>query len=84
MAARVLRVGYYWPTMHIDCVEFSKRYRECQKFGNLHHAPLEKLPNILSLWPFDLWGMDILGPFLIAKGQVKFLLVFIDYFTKWI
>nr|KYP56531.1 Pol polyprotein [Cajanus cajan] len=28
--------------------------------------------------------MDILGPFPPAKGQFKFLLVAIDYFTKWI
>nr|KYP39541.1 hypothetical protein KK1_039143 [Cajanus cajan] len=28
--------------------------------------------------------MDILGPFPPAKGQVKFLLVAIDHFTKWI
>nr|KYP38620.1 Pol polyprotein [Cajanus cajan] len=28
--------------------------------------------------------MDILGPFLMAKGQCKFLLVAVDYFTKWI
>nr|KYP72079.1 Pol polyprotein [Cajanus cajan] len=28
--------------------------------------------------------MDILGPFPPAKGQLKFLLVVIDYFTKWI
>nr|KYP64515.1 Pol polyprotein [Cajanus cajan] len=28
--------------------------------------------------------MDILGPFLIAKGQLKSLIVGIDYFTKWI
>jgi len=28
--------------------------------------------------------MDILGLFPIAKGQVKFLIVVIDYFTKWI
>nr|KYP48303.1 Pol polyprotein [Cajanus cajan] len=28
--------------------------------------------------------MDILGFFPIAKGQCKFLLVAIDYFTKWI
>nr|KYP60613.1 hypothetical protein KK1_023020 [Cajanus cajan] len=27
--------------------------------------------------------MDILGPFPLAKGQLKFLLVAIDYFTKW-
>ena len=28
--------------------------------------------------------MDILGPFSPSKGQVKFLIVAIDYFTKWI
>nr|KYP39629.1 hypothetical protein KK1_039060 [Cajanus cajan] len=28
--------------------------------------------------------MDILGPFPPAKGQVKFLIVAIDHFTKWI
>nr|KYP60940.1 Pro-Pol polyprotein [Cajanus cajan] len=28
--------------------------------------------------------MDILGPFPIAKGQCKFLLVAVDYFTKWV
>nr|KYP76728.1 hypothetical protein KK1_020981 [Cajanus cajan] len=28
--------------------------------------------------------MDILDPFPLAKGQSKFLLVAIDYFTKWI
>nr|KYP51938.1 Pol polyprotein [Cajanus cajan]KYP51944.1 Pol polyprotein [Cajanus cajan] len=27
--------------------------------------------------------MDILGPFPLAKDQLKFLLVAIDYFTKW-
>jgi len=28
--------------------------------------------------------MDILGPFSPDKGQVKFLVVAVDYFTKWI
>jgi len=28
--------------------------------------------------------MDILSPFSPGKGQVKFLIVAIDYFTKWI
>ena len=27
--------------------------------------------------------MDIIGPFKLGKGQCKFLLVGIDYFTKW-
>jgi len=28
--------------------------------------------------------MDILQPFTPSKGEVKFLIVGIDYFTKWI
>ncbi|XP_074342279.1 uncharacterized protein LOC141679772 [Apium graveolens] len=31
-----------------------------------------------------MWGMDILGPFPMASGQRKFIVVAIDYFTKWI
>nr|KYP32931.1 Pol polyprotein [Cajanus cajan] len=38
----------------------------------------------MSPWPFAQWGIDILGPFPPVKGQLKFLLVAIDYFTKWI
>ena len=29
-------------------------------------------------------GIDIVGPLPQGKGQVKFLLVAIDYFTKWV
>lgn len=28
--------------------------------------------------------MNVLGPFLVAKGQIKFLLVATGFFTKWI
>lgn len=44
----------------------------------------KKLHNIHSPWPFSFWAMYILGLFPIAKVQVKFLLVAIDYFTKLI
>ncbi|KAL0373513.1 UNVERIFIED_CONTAM: hypothetical protein Sradi_3267000 [Sesamum radiatum] len=30
------------------------------------------------------WDMDIVGPFPLVPGQKKFLLVAIDYFTKWV
>ena len=35
-------------------------------------------------WPFAQWGLDIMGPFLTALRQLKFLVVGIDYFTKWV
>ena len=39
---------------------------------------------ITSLWPFAQWGIDIVDPLPLGKSQVKFLLVAIDYFTKWV
>jgi len=84
MAAKVLRAGYYWPTMQCDSVEYVKKCVKCQKFGPLLHTRPEELHNIISPWPFAIWGMDIIGPFSPGKGQTKFLLVGVDYFTKWI
>jgi len=56
------------------------------------HNKQEDLHNVFSLWPFGKWGMNILGliasskgllgPIPLGKGQVKFLLVGDDYFTK--
>ena len=36
-----------------------------------------------SPWPFAQWGLDIVGPFPKAAGNKRYLLVNIDYFTKW-
>ncbi|GJT61084.1 reverse transcriptase domain-containing protein [Tanacetum coccineum] len=46
--------------------------------------PQQKLSPITSPWPFYKWGIDIVGPFSEGLGKVKFLIVAIDYFTKWI
>ena len=35
-------------------------------------------------WPFAQWGLDIMGPLPIGRRQLKFLIVGIDYFTKWV
>ena len=35
-------------------------------------------------WSFAQWGLDIIGPFSIAVRQLKFLIMGIDYFTKWV
>ena len=45
---------------------------------------MEELTLMIAVWPFAQWGLDIMGPFLIATRQLKFLVVGIDYFTKWV
>ncbi|GJY43459.1 reverse transcriptase domain-containing protein [Tanacetum coccineum] len=46
--------------------------------------PQQNLTFITSPWPFYKWGFDIAGLFPEGLGKVKFLIVAIDYFTKWI
>ena len=39
---------------------------------------------MMAPWPLAQWGLDIMGPFPIAMRQLKFLIVGIGYFTKWV
>ena len=84
MAAKVLRAVYYWPTVQGDCVAYVKKCAKCQEFDPLHHTRPKELHSIISPWPFPIWRMNIIEPFAPGKGQTKFLLVGVDYFTKWI
>ena len=70
--------------MQVDTREFVKKCDKCQRFGNVQRLLAERLMIIASLWPFAQWGIDIFGLLPQGKRQVKFLLVVIDYFTKWI
>ncbi|GJR98185.1 reverse transcriptase domain-containing protein [Tanacetum coccineum] len=38
----------------------------------------------MSPWSFYQWGLDILGPLPEGPEKLKFIIVAIDYFTKWI
>ncbi|CAN1280943.1 Transposon Tf2-8 polyprotein [Linum perenne] len=80
----VLLQGYYWPTIRRDSEELVKRCHKCQLFANTHHLPSTALQPIVSPWPFAFWGMDLLGPFPEAVGKRKYIIVAVDYFTKWV
>ncbi|MCI80442.1 gypsy retrotransposon integrase-like protein, partial [Trifolium medium] len=50
----------------------------------MHLAPPSELKSLSSPWPFAWWAMDILGPFTTGLHRNKFLIVGVDYFTKWV
>lgn len=50
----------------------------------MNHMPATELHSISSPWPFVILGLDIHDTFPTGKGQVKFLVVGIDFFTRWI
>ena len=81
---KLIRAGFYWPTMLKDAQAYVKTYDKCQRFSNLIRQPSEELTLMTAPWPFAQWGLDIIGPFPTAVRQLKFLVVGIDYFTKWV
>ena len=79
---KLTRARYYWPTMLKDAQAYVKACNKCQRFSNFIRQPFKELTPITVPWPFAQWGLDIMGPFLTAVRQLKFLVVGIDYFTK--
>ncbi|RDX68187.1 Retrovirus-related Pol polyprotein from transposon 17.6, partial [Mucuna pruriens] len=84
LASKIAKAGYYWPTLKGDCMDYVRRCNKCQRFIEVGNTAPKQLHVITSPWSFHKWGEDILGPFPPSPRQVKFLIVAVDYFTKWI
>ena len=61
-----------------------KKCDQCQKFAPNIHQLGGVLNPLSSPWPFAQWGLDIVGHFPKAVWNKRYLLVGIDYFTKWV
>ena len=81
---KIMRTGYFWLTMETDCCQFVQRCPEHQMHGDLIHVPPSELHALTSPWLFSIWGIDIIGKISPkSSGGHEYILVAIDYFTKW-
>ncbi|XP_070034669.1 uncharacterized protein [Nicotiana tomentosiformis] len=61
-----------------------------ENIKSMIHADMTRVPPnevnaTSSPWPFSAWGMDVIGPIEhAASNGHRFILVAIDYFTKWV
>jgi transposase InsO family protein len=78
------RVGVYWSSMLGDCFKCYRGCESCQKFGAVQAVPTIMLHPIEAL-ALRGWGLDFKGEVhpSSTKGHI-FVLVAIDYFTKWV
>ena len=77
--------GVYWSTMLKDCIDFSKGCQECQVHSSIQHVATSELHVIVNPWPFRGWAQDLIGETRPTYSKShKYILVGIDYFTKWI
>ena len=84
MALKIIRHGVFWPTMQKDCKNFTKKCKPCQMYGVMNHRPAIPLSPTAPPCPFFMWGMDLVGPLPKSSGQRQYIIVAIDYSTKWV
>jgi hypothetical protein len=84
-AHKILRAGYYWPTIFSDVYKEVSSCHECQIFDERRKLQPLPLKPISVEAPFMQWDLDFIreinSP---SSAQHKWILMTTDYFTKWI
>ena len=78
---KILKSGFYWPTLFIDSFEWVRQCARCQRMGNINKRNEMPLQGILVVQIFDVCGIDFMGPFPPSFGNLYILLV-VDYVSK--
>jgi len=72
-------------TVERDYIDYIRKCHKCQVYGDKIKAPPILLFYTVSPWPFIMWRIDVIRSIhLQSNNGYKFILVVIDYFTKWI
>ncbi|MCO5568766.1 hypothetical protein L7F22_022466 [Adiantum nelumboides] len=82
-ALKILRTGYWWPSVFKDSFEWCKQCDMCQRATYLESRLRPNNP-IMAALPFEKWGIDYVGPINPTSRHGKsYIIVAIDYLTKW-
>jgi hypothetical protein len=84
LAAKVFRQGLYWPSIIDDGSKLVTTCQACQKFLPNSKSPSQPSQLITPSWPLQRCGIDIVGPLTTTQGYYKYVVVVVEYFTKWI
>ena len=70
----------YWPTRVKDAHYFARTCEECQAMGPI--KPSVGIKPIVHLQPFDMVGLDFIGPITPVSAQGnRYIIIMVDYFT---
>ena len=79
-----LSTRVHWGSMRKDIFSYVNACQECQqlKYMNMPTATPMQLHEVFEPW--HTIGIDLMGPFPTTSRQKRFLLVIVDYFTRWV
>jgi hypothetical protein len=84
LLGKVFRQEFYWPKTAADAAELVQKCENCQKCARDQKQPSSLTQLIQPTWPLQRWGLDLLGLLPPAQGNLKYVVVAVEYFSKWI
>jgi hypothetical protein len=84
LLGKVFRQGSYWSKAASDAADLVKKCENCQKCARDQKQPSSLTQLIQPTWPLQRWGLDLLGPLPPTQGNLKYVIVVVEYFSKWI
>jgi ribonuclease HI len=84
LLGKVFRQGFYWPKAASDAADLVQNCENCQKCAKDQKQPSSLTQLIQPTSPLQRWGLDLLGPLPPAQGNLKYVVVAVEYFSKWI
>jgi hypothetical protein len=84
LLGKVFRQGFYWLKTASDAADLVEKCENCQKCARDQKQPSSLTQLIQPTWPLQRWGLDLLGPLPPAQGNLKYVVVTVEYFSKWI
>ncbi|VFQ62952.1 unnamed protein product [Cuscuta campestris] len=69
LAQRIILLGYYWPTMNMDCERYVHKCPSCQIFYKFPGRPATYYHPVSNIVPFARFGLDIVGAFPVAQAK---------------
>ncbi|MCO5592621.1 hypothetical protein L7F22_046624 [Adiantum nelumboides] len=83
IARKILHAGYVWPTLHLDVQHWCRTCHQCQINGDRRLVHGLRHP-VVANGPFEKWGIDAIGRLPRTADGELYILVAIDYMTKWV
>jgi ribonuclease HI len=84
LLGKVFKQGFYWPKAASDATDLVQKCENCQRCARDQKQPSSLTRLIQPTWPLQRWGLDLLGPLPPAQGNLKYVVVAVEYFSKWI
>jgi len=79
-----LRRSHYWNDMVNDVKRVISKCEKCQlNRPQPYPDPMESIPTEVE-GPFTHLGLDIIGPLTKTRNNNQYIIVVVDYFTKWV